>query len=294
MFKKLIMPLVAVLLMSGCGSGFVVGQTKTVGPTIPAKSFTAPDFAIYPAAYTVTGFIQGATLEMKFTVYNDLDFPSPADVTIALPSYSSLQGNKGFQSWEQAPIYAQVIGGGVDIPAKGSLDVTVRVYVPEAEANMPDKWMFFVEYQSEGHYWGTYWMTAGNNFVFYPGVFSPVITDKAQIFTWITWGNNPLVMVRRGYDSPPQTISDGVLVYEGAGVQIIQPWQDPASGDILQRQYTKYLISDSQELQPGGNEKVFYRAWQQHLERGVWDGTWDAISQTIFIPDVQAKVLVSK
>ena len=294
MLKRIAALLIPIMLVSGCGATMKVGETLTITPAVPPTSVASPNFAIYPAVYRVTGFVQGATLNLVYTMYNDLDFPSPANVVISLPSYISLQSNKDFLSWDRTTAYCQVVADNSPIPAKSSKAITIKVFVPADDTTCPSNWIFYVAYQSEGHKWGAYQETSNGNFVFYPGGFDCHVTDTSQIISWLTWGNSSELMVRRSYDNPPQTVNDGDSVYQGFGSQIILKWLNPETDQVLDRQYTQFNISDTQKLQASGGSNVFYRAWIKHLEYGVWDGTWDAIGQSVVIPEVQAKVLISK
>ena len=289
--------LALVLMVAGCAPGFAPNATRTITPPKPPATVNASEieFGIYPVAYTVgdsrNPYVKGATVELQFTCYNDLDYDSPARIVIKDPSSLALKRNTGYVSWTGAHIYCEVVGDTI-VPANGNKEITIRIYVPENENSVPAKWMFYVAYQSEGHRWGNYTITGWNNFVFTPYGFTSTVTDSKQIFEWITWGNSPEVMLRASYDMPPQSITDGTLVYTGYGEQIIRKW-DKGDGTILDRQYTQFYIEDDTQLPYDGGEKIFYRAWQKHLVRGDWDGTWDTLNQSIVVPEVQAKVIVN-
>lgn len=277
----------------GCNSNRE-GYTATASVKQPSGEVNGQtvEFGMYPAVYTIAGYQTGATVEMPFTLYNDLPYSTVASVYVVLPIEQQLAKNKGYVAWGDVTAYCQVVDADLTVPANGSKTVMVRLYVPNEVSNMPDKYMFYIAYRSKGHLWGSYAMTQGNNFVFYPYCFEANISDTSQQFTWLTWGNNPRVIIRANYGTPPDSPSNGELIYEGYGEQVIRKWTDPDTGKVLDRQYTLYTISDNKYMSWGSGEKIFYKAWQEHLVKGVWDGTWDAIGQSMVVPGVDAKVLV--
>lgn len=287
------------ILVAGCGQEFVAGQTRTIAPPPLPSTMVGGDveFAMFPGVYTVgnnlsSPYIKGATVDLKYLLFNDLDFPSPATITIKNASTASTKRNTGYVNWISSPLYCTAADNEFDIPAHGSKEITIRIYVPEG-ISCPSKWIFYVSYISEGHKWGSYVSTTQNNFVFYPGMFQPNITDTAQQLTWLTNGNSAPIKVIAKYDSPPVDINDGRVVYQGLGEQQIRQWQDPKSHLWLDRQYTYFSITDNQKLPSNTGKKLFYRAWQQHTVNGMWDGTWDGLGESTIIPEVMAKVLVN-
>jgi hypothetical protein len=287
-----------VLLSTSCGGGFKVGETRIITAVLPTTFTNAGvEFGIYPGIYTVGNFfnpyVKGATIELGYTIFSDLDFPSSARIFVYHPSTNALESNKGYSDLANLSDYCMVVDDGQYIPAHGSKTTTIRVFIPEGTPDIASKWIFYVGYQLDGHRWGNYTTTQAGNFVFTPGDFNCIMTDFVQQMTWLTWGNSPLLMVRMSYDTPPATIADGEQVYLGNGEQVIRPWLDPESGQILQRQYSLFNINMTEHLSASGGDKLFYRAWQQHMVNGQWDGTWDAIGQSLVIPEVQAKVLIN-
>lgn len=275
--------------IAGCveqGEGFTT-KASVVQPTGDIE------FGIYPAKYEIRGYDKGGTVDLPFTLYNDLLYSTVAEVYVVLPTEQQLAKNPGYKLWPDIQLYCSIVEADLVIPADGSKVITLRLHIP-ADIEMPSKFFFYVAYRSEGQKWGSYGVTLRNNFVFYPYCFQPAVTDETQSFTWLTWGNNPEVMVRSSYDKPPESITEGLLVYQGMGEQVIRKWEDPETGKVLDRQYTLYSITDNQTLSFSGGEKLFYRAWQKHLVKGEWDGTWDVIGQSMIVAGVNAKVVVTK
>lgn len=295
--RKFIFGLSAVLLtglVAGCTPKNSVEYTKTATLSEDSPSIKESDieFGMYPAVYEVNNYKVGKLVDLKYTLYNDLDYSTLATVSIYLPSITALNKNPEYKGWGLASAYCNVVDEDLTIPANGKKDITVSIYVPDDETP-PDKWMFYVAYQSEGHKWGRYVITDNKNFVFLPHCFSCDITDNEQKMSWLTWGNSPEIMVRAKYDLPPENINDGNLIYQGIGTQVIKKWQDPDTGKILDRQYTSFDITDNKILTWNGGDKLFYRAWQKNIVNGKWDNTWNLIGQSLVIPEVQAKVLVN-
>jgi hypothetical protein len=287
------------VLVGGCGTEFVVGQTRTIAPPPLPRTMTGAEveFAMFPAVYTVgnnlgSPYVKGATVDLKYIVFNDLDFPSPATLSIKNASTASTKRNAGYVNWQESATYCLVADNTFDIPAHGSREVTIRINVPEG-VTCPAKWIFYVSYVSEGHKWGSYVTTPQSNYVFYPGMFQANVTDISQQLAWTTSGNSATIRVISKYGSPPTSMDDGKLVYQGLGEQQIKKWQDPKSGLWLDRQYTYFSVTDNQRLPTLSGTKLFYRAWQQHTVNSVWDGTWDVLGQSTIIPEVMAKVLIN-
>lgn len=252
---------------------------------------------IYPAGYQIgdpSPYVKGYTLDMEFEIYNGLPYPSPATLTIIEPSPTTMRKRDGFTYWDETPIYVNVVDDGEIMPAYGSKKVIVRLYVP-AEIDPPSKWIYWINYLNEGQLWGIYKQTLNNNFIFYPPSFEVgTMGDSWQELSLLTWGNSPRIMMRSKYGSPPETISDGDVVFLGLGEQVIRKWLDPDSGKILDRQYSLYSIVDNQQLSNDGGDLLFYRAWVEH--RGVDgqpDGTWDAMGQNLYVERVNAEVQIT-
>jgi len=292
-FMLVILAGVLTLVITGCASA----STWTANPPplseIEAASNSEMGFGIYPAGYDIDNYRDDYSVVLKFTVGNDLDYPSMVSIKIKLPLDFQVEKNPGYVRWDKAVDYCQLTATDLSIPANSDKKFNIRVYIPEG-VEFPDKWMFYVAYQLEGNKWGRYVVTSQGNFVFIPSSFECSISDSHQEMVWLTWGNSPELMVRAAYGSPPETIGDGELLYQGYGQQVIRDWLNPDSGKVLDRQYTLYTISDNKLLPLGGGTTLFYRAWQAHRVNGVWDGTWDMVGQSMVVPEVWAKVLVSK
>lgn len=285
------------LMVTGC-SVFSAKTTKTANPPplseVEANTQSKMSFGIYPAGYDVENYKDGLdTVDLKFTVGSDLAYPSTASIFIKLPLQVQLNKNPGFEGWADTALYCQLLDTDLTVPANSEREFTLRIQVPEG-VRSPLNWLFYVAYQLDGHKWGSYQVTSRGNFVFTPYCFECSISDSHQDMVWLTWGNSPQLMVRAAYGNPPETPEEGELVYQGRGEQVIRDWTDPNTGKVLDRQYTLYTISDNRLLPIGGGTTLFYRAWQEHLVNGVPDGTWDIIGQSMVIPEVNAKVTVSK
>lgn len=285
-----------ITLFAGCGGGFKPGETKLIDVPPPViKEGSSIEFGIYPAAYTIGNelypFVNGATAELKFRLYNNLDYASPCNITIQQPSLVAVARNKGYVAWADVTKYCGAVGN-VIVPPHSYAEEIIRITIPEGVSH-PKQWMFYVTYQSEGHRWGDYTQTDSKNYVFTPPGFDCNITDVSQQFSYLTWGNSPKLIVRKQYGVPPSSITSGDPVFEDFGKQVRYPWVDPNSGKTLERQYTNYQFTTNEILPSYGGVNLFYKAWIQHMVNGIWDGTWDAIGQSVMIPEVQAKVLVN-
>jgi len=299
----------AIALMVGCnlsgGTRVVSVNPPVITTSISSQASTATAQAnkgayigtgIYPARYEVgnpSGYIKELTIDMEFQIYNGLPYPSPIKLYLAQPSASTMKKRIGFVYWGDTAGCVSIIDDGQYIPAYGSKTVTVRLYVPK-EMTPPSRWIFQVAYMNTGQLWGVYRQTVGDNFVFYPACFTvEQLGDQWQEMSYLTWGNSPRLMIRASYGAPPETISDGRLVYLGLGEQVIRKW-DKGDGTLLDRQYTLFRVTDNQVLGPGSEAMLFYKAWIEHRgPDGNPDGTWDIIGQSVTVAEVRAEVQVT-
>ena len=302
--KLLALVIVLALALSLTGCSNWIGGEKTVTGNVPpleelgvSEEKASGAFSICPG-YTVEHYVPGKdTVELTFTVSSNLPFSSEAIIRFVQPLDFQLDKNPGYYRWGTFTRYCYILNDDLLVPAYGTKDITIRLQVPDylpEEIEMPSKFMFFVAYQLSGHRWGSYTMTPKGNFVFYPSCLDTDIVDNLQHFEWLTWGNAPEIIVRAQYNTPPTDIDEGYLVYQGTGEQVIREWYYPEGDKILDRQYTLFSIYDNQAMPAEGSNKLFYRMWQKHLKDNVWDGTWDLKGQSLVVPEVQVKVLVSK
>lgn len=308
MFKRLMLTAICltVVMTGGCATGNNTSVIQPpaaplnteVGKPIPTDSEGLyVGTAIYPARYEVgnpLGYTKGLTLDLTFEVYNGLPYSVPANLNILAPSASTMAKRPGFVIWDKTPFYVSIVDDGSYIPAYGKKEVIVRILVPEDEPYNPAKWVFHLSYLNVGQLWGDSVLTAEGNRIFYPGGFNTSgLTDTSQELTYIANGNSPRLMVRASYDAPPETTTDGELVYLGLGEQIIRKW-DKGDGTILDRQYTLFTIEDYEQLTPYGTDKLFYRAWIERRDNnGNSTGEWDELGRTLTVAQVMAEVQVN-
>lgn len=268
----------------------------------PTQDFGEPDksegayvgVGIYPSAWEIgnpSKYYTGLTIDVELKIFNGLPFSSPSLLTIDKPPQSYIDGFEGYEWWDGATEYISIIGASEELEAHGSESIQAKLLVPKEVKEYPKKWLCWVTYRNEGQLWGNYEEVNGS-FVFFPAAFQSDLSNRTQAFTYLTGGHSPQIIVRAAYNKPPESITDGELVYQGYGEQVRLPWKNE-KGNIVERQFTQFDFSTYYELNQNEGTKLFYRAWREHTVWDIPDGTWDKIGENKTIYAATTLLLVT-